>query len=121
MSCQRPPSREPVDNAIVSEPYGSLSVPHRHAVSPTKLRRDCFLYNRSAARPRQGAATMTDKSTFARRARPDGLDLGIRLREDSGAALALALLRAAARCHADMATFESTSVSSPEIRPADDS
>ena len=42
------------------------------------------------------------------------LDLGMRLGEGSGAALALALLKAAARCHADMATFESAGVSGPE-------
>ena len=46
------------------------------------------------------------------------LDLGMRLGEGSGAALALALLKAAARCHAEMATFESAGVSGPETRPA---
>ena len=46
------------------------------------------------------------------------LDLGMRLGEGSGAALALALLKAAAACHADMATFEGAGVSGPEIRPA---
>lgn len=46
------------------------------------------------------------------------LDLGMRLGEGSGAALALALLRAAARCHAEMATFEGAGVSGPETRPA---
>jgi nicotinate-nucleotide--dimethylbenzimidazole phosphoribosyltransferase len=39
------------------------------------------------------------------------LDLGLRLGEASGAALAIALLRAAAECHAGMATFESAGVS----------
>ena len=46
------------------------------------------------------------------------LDLGMRLGEGSGAALALALLKAAAACHAEMATFESAGVSGPETRPA---
>jgi nicotinate-nucleotide--dimethylbenzimidazole phosphoribosyltransferase len=41
------------------------------------------------------------------------LDLGMRLGEASGAALAIALLRAAAECHAGMASFESAGVSGP--------
>ena len=45
------------------------------------------------------------------------LDLGMRLGEGSGAALALALLRAAARCHAEMATFEDAGVSGPDASP----
>jgi nicotinate-nucleotide--dimethylbenzimidazole phosphoribosyltransferase len=39
------------------------------------------------------------------------LDLGMRLGEASGAALAIPLVRAAAACHADMATFEEAGVS----------
>ncbi|MCK8786044.1 nicotinate-nucleotide--dimethylbenzimidazole phosphoribosyltransferase [Roseomonas sp. NAR14] len=39
------------------------------------------------------------------------LDLGMRLGEGSGAALAVPLLRAAAACHAGMATFDSAGVS----------
>jgi nicotinate-nucleotide--dimethylbenzimidazole phosphoribosyltransferase len=38
------------------------------------------------------------------------LDLGLRLGEGSGAALAVALIRAAAACHAGMATFEEAGV-----------
>ena len=45
------------------------TVPPRHATSLEKRRRGCFLYDRPAARPEQGAATMNEKSTFAR-ARP---------------------------------------------------
>ncbi len=45
------------------------------------------------------------------------LDLGMRLGEGSGAALALALLKAAAACHAGMATFESAGLSGPEAAP----
>jgi nicotinate-nucleotide--dimethylbenzimidazole phosphoribosyltransferase len=41
------------------------------------------------------------------------LDLGMRLGEGSGATLALALLRAAAACHAGMATFAEAGVSGP--------
>jgi len=41
------------------------------------------------------------------------LDLGMRLGEASGATLALALLKAAASCHAGMATFTDAGVSGP--------
>ena len=41
------------------------------------------------------------------------LDLGMRLGEGSGAALALGLLRAAVACHTGMATFEAAGVSGP--------
>ena len=41
------------------------------------------------------------------------LDLGMRLGEASGAALAVALVRAAVDCHADMASFASAGVSGP--------
>jgi len=41
------------------------------------------------------------------------LDLGLRLGEGSGAALAVNLLRAAALCHGGMATFEEAGVSGP--------
>ena len=41
------------------------------------------------------------------------LDLGMRLGEASGATLALTLLKAAAACHADMATFAEAGVSGP--------
>jgi nicotinate-nucleotide--dimethylbenzimidazole phosphoribosyltransferase len=41
------------------------------------------------------------------------LDLGMRLGEASGAALALALLKAAAACHNGMATFADAGVSGP--------
>ena len=41
------------------------------------------------------------------------LDLGMRLGEASGATLALSLLKAAAACHADMATFAEAGVSGP--------
>jgi nicotinate-nucleotide--dimethylbenzimidazole phosphoribosyltransferase len=39
------------------------------------------------------------------------LDLGLRLGEGSGAALAVPLLRAALACHAGMATFAQAGVS----------
>ena len=41
------------------------------------------------------------------------LDLGMRLGEASGATLALAILKAAAACHAGMATFGEAGVSGP--------
>ena len=42
------------------------------------------------------------------------LDLGMRLGEGSGAALAIAVVRTALACHRDMATFESAGVSGKE-------
>ena len=41
------------------------------------------------------------------------LDLGMRLGEGSGAALAIGIVRAAALCHADMATFADAGVAGP--------
>lgn len=41
------------------------------------------------------------------------LDLGMRLGEGSGAALAIGIVRAAALCHADMATFDGAGVAGP--------
>jgi nicotinate-nucleotide--dimethylbenzimidazole phosphoribosyltransferase len=41
------------------------------------------------------------------------LDLGMRLGEASGATLAFAILKAAAACHAGMATFGEAGVSGP--------
>jgi nicotinate-nucleotide--dimethylbenzimidazole phosphoribosyltransferase len=43
-------------------------------------------------------------------ARAPLLDLGLRLGEGSGAALAAGLIKAALACHADMATFEQAQV-----------
>jgi nicotinate-nucleotide--dimethylbenzimidazole phosphoribosyltransferase len=48
-----------------------------------------------------------------RLAKPPLLDLGMRLGEASGATLALAILKAAAACHAGMATFREAGVSGP--------
>jgi nicotinate-nucleotide--dimethylbenzimidazole phosphoribosyltransferase len=45
------------------------------------------------------------------------LDLGMRLGESSGAAVAVLILRAALACHAGMATFAQAGVSD---RPAED-
>ena len=45
--------------------------------------------------------------------KPPLLDLGMRLGEASGATLALCLLKAAAACHAGMATFAEAGVSGP--------
>jgi len=46
------------------------------------------------------------------------LDLGMRLGEGSGAAVAIAILRAAVACHNGMATFDSAGVSGGEPRTA---
>ena len=46
--------------------------------------------------------------------KPPLLDLGMRLGEASGATLALGLLKAAAACHAGMATFAEAGVSGPK-------
>ncbi len=46
-------------------------------------------------------------------AKPPLLDLGMRLGEASGATLALAILKAAAACHAGMATFGEAGISGP--------
>jgi nicotinate-nucleotide--dimethylbenzimidazole phosphoribosyltransferase len=43
--------------------------------------------------------------------KPPLLDLGMRLGEGSGATLAIAILKAAAECHAGMATFAEAGVS----------
>jgi len=45
--------------------------------------------------------------------KPPLLDLGMRLGEASGATLALAILKAAAACHAGMASFAEAGVSGP--------
>jgi nicotinate-nucleotide--dimethylbenzimidazole phosphoribosyltransferase len=45
------------------------------------------------------------------------LDLGMRLGEGSGAALAIGLIRAALACHRDMATFEAAGVSGKASAP----
>jgi nicotinate-nucleotide--dimethylbenzimidazole phosphoribosyltransferase len=45
--------------------------------------------------------------------KPPLLDLGMRLGEASGATLALSILKAAAACHAGMATFTDAGVSGP--------
>ena len=49
---------------------------------------------------------------------PPLLDLGMRLGEASGAALAVPLLRAALACHTGMATFAQAGVSDSEQRPS---
>jgi nicotinate-nucleotide--dimethylbenzimidazole phosphoribosyltransferase len=41
------------------------------------------------------------------------LDLGMRLGEASGAALAVGVVRAAVECHAGMASFDEAGVSGP--------
>ena len=48
-------------------------------------------------------------------ARPPLLDLGLRLGEASGAALAIQVLKAAVACHAGMATFAEAGVSGPGV------
>jgi nicotinate-nucleotide--dimethylbenzimidazole phosphoribosyltransferase len=48
---------------------------------------------------------------------PPLLDLGMRLGEGSGAALAIGLIRAALACHRDMATFEAAGVSEKSRAP----
>lgn len=76
-----------------------------HALSPSSL--DHVQAAHRSAEPAHGAA-------LARIGREPLLDLGMRLGEASGAALAAALVKAAANLHAGMATFESAGVSSKD-------
>ena len=51
------------------------------------------------------------REVLARLGKKPLLDLGMRLGEGSGAALAIGVVKAALACHRDMATFESAGVS----------
>jgi nicotinate-nucleotide--dimethylbenzimidazole phosphoribosyltransferase len=57
------------------------------------------------------AAEGAHRAVLERLAKPPLLDLGLRLGEGSGAALAMGLLKSASACHRDMATFERAGVS----------
>ena len=59
------------------------------------------------------SAEPAHRRLLERLGKPPLLDLGMRLGEASGATLALALLKAAAACHAGMATFAEAGVSGP--------
>jgi nicotinate-nucleotide--dimethylbenzimidazole phosphoribosyltransferase len=75
-----------------------------HAVDPRAL--DHCVAGHVSAEP--GHRRLLD-----RLGKPPLLDLGMRLGEASGATLALGLLKAAAACHAGMATFAEARVSGP--------
>ena len=72
-----------------------------HAMSPTILDH-CVAGHRSA----EGA----HGRVLERLGKPPLLDLGLRLGEGSGAALAAGLVKAALACHRDMATFTQAGV-----------
>ncbi len=74
------------------------------AVDPRALDH-CVVSHRSAEAGHGRLLEAVDK--------PPLLDLGLRLGEASGAALAIQLLRAAVACHAGMATFAEAGVSGP--------
>jgi nicotinate-nucleotide--dimethylbenzimidazole phosphoribosyltransferase len=59
------------------------------------------------------SAEPAHRRLLGRLGKPPLLDLGMRLGEASGATLALSILRAAAACHAGMATFADAGVSGP--------
>ena len=85
--------------------YGSSALTARAA----EVTRALFFAHRSAERGHQIALDACGRFSNCD-ARPL-LDLGMRLGEGSGAALALPVLRAAAAIMKDMATFESAAVS----------
>jgi nicotinate-nucleotide--dimethylbenzimidazole phosphoribosyltransferase len=76
-----------------------------HAVTPTALDH-CLAAHRSAE--------PAHRRLLARLGQEPLLDLGMRLGEGSGAALAAAIVKAAAELHNGMATFESAGVSDKE-------
>jgi nicotinate-nucleotide--dimethylbenzimidazole phosphoribosyltransferase len=76
-----------------------------HALSPAAL--DHCLAGHCSAEP-------AHRKLLGRLGKAPLLDLGMRLGEASGAALAAALVKAAAALHNDMATFESAGVSEKE-------
>ena len=74
-----PPSRERTETPVTTGPTARHD-PRCRAAFTTRHRRGCFLHYRSAVWPEQGAATMTERSTFAQRVRDDvatGLGLAI--------------------------------------------
>ena len=73
-----------------------------HAANPSALDH-CILAHVSAEPAHRGAVEALGKAPL--------LDLGMRLGEGTGAALAAGIVKAAARCHSDMATFEQAGVS----------
>ncbi|MCB1885772.1 MAG: nicotinate-nucleotide--dimethylbenzimidazole phosphoribosyltransferase [Geminicoccaceae bacterium] len=73
-----------------------------HAIDPASI--DHCLAGHASAEP-------AHKALLAHMSLDPLLDLGMRLGEASGAALAIPIVRAAVACHAGMATFESAGVS----------
>jgi nicotinate-nucleotide--dimethylbenzimidazole phosphoribosyltransferase len=59
------------------------------------------------------SAEPAHRRLLERLGKPPLLDLGMRLGEASGATLALAVLKAAAACHAGMSTFGEAGISGP--------
>jgi nicotinate-nucleotide--dimethylbenzimidazole phosphoribosyltransferase len=86
------------------------------AVAPLiKLRRDALDHALAAhVSAEAGHAALLDALGLA-----PLLDLGMRLGEASGAAVAVSLLRAALACHAGMATFTEAGVAGGPLPPAD--
>ena len=76
-----------------------------HAISPDAIAH-CVAGHVSAEGAHRDVLTRLGKEPL--------LDLGMRLGEGSGAALAIGLIKTALACHRDMATFESAGVSGKE-------
>ena len=91
---------------IVDGFVASAAVAVLHAVEPTAI--DHCLFAHVSAEPAHRAA-------LERMSAEPLLDLGMRLGEGTGAALAAGIVKAAAACHSGMATFEEAAVAGKSV------